>query len=268
MKVLVAGLVDLSNVDYPKRPAAVIFTPKCNYNCSFCQNWQILEVKPEYEKNIEQVYRFIDNAAPTVEAVKVTGGEPTLYPELLKAVSNYSHKKGLLFGFDTNGFLNEVVRKLITYSDLISLDLKTSPVDTILMEKLIGLHGKGREAADNTMKSLEELMKHNKVYADLRTTVVPGMNDGVKTFGEIGETLRTLDYESRALERTASYTLQEFVPENARDQSMRKIRAPTPKRLGELARATGLEDVYIKHRDVGFMVHKNELSRLIKKVEK
>nr|MDO8134749.1 radical SAM protein [Candidatus Njordarchaeum guaymaensis] len=268
MKVLVAGLLDLSNVDYPKRPAAVIFTPRCNYNCSFCQNWQILEVKPEYEKNIEQVYRFIDNAAPTVEAVKVTGGEPTLYPEFLEEVSNYCHKKGLLFGFDTNGFLYEVVRKLITHSDLISLDLKTSPIDSILMEKLIGLRGKGKEATDNTMKSLEELMKHDEVYVDLRTTVVPSLNDSVEAFGEIGETLRSVGYESRALERTAGYTLQEFVPENARDQSMREIRAPTPKQLGELARATGLEDVYVKHRDVGFMVHKNELSPLIKKVEK
>ena len=77
MKVLVAGLVDLSNVDYPRRPAAVIFTPKCNYNCSFCQNWQILEVKHEYIKEIEHVHRFIDKVAPIIEAVKVTGGEPT-----------------------------------------------------------------------------------------------------------------------------------------------------------------------------------------------
>lgn len=268
MKVLVAGLVDLSNVDYPKRPAAVIFTPRCNYNCSFCQNWQILEVKPEYEKNIELVYRFIDNSASTVEAVKVTGGEPTLYPEFLEEVGNYCHRKGLLFGFDTNGFLYEVIRKLTKHSDLISLDLKTSPIDPILMEKLIGLRGKGKEAADNTVRSLENLMKHDEVYLDLRTTVVPSLNDSIEAFGEIGETLRSLGYESRASERTASYTLQEFVPENARDPTMRRTKAPTPRQLEELARATGLEDIYVKHRDVGFMVHKSELPRLIKKAEK
>jgi pyruvate formate lyase activating enzyme len=268
MKVLVAGLVDLSNVDYPRRPAAVIFTPKCNYNCSFCQNWQILEVKPEYEKEIEQVYRFIDKATPTIEAVKVTGGEPTLYPTFLRDISNYCHEKGLLFGFDTNGFLHEILSGLIAHSDLISLDLKTSLTNVTLMERVVGLRGKGKVVADNTLKSLKELMRHNEVYADLRTTVVPTLNDGTETFGQIGETLKSLGYESRAAERTASYTLQEFVPENARDQTMRRIRAPTPKQLGELAQATHLEDIYVKHRDLGFMVHKDELLRLIKKTEK
>jgi pyruvate formate lyase activating enzyme len=262
MKVLVAGLLDLSSVDYPGRPAAVIFTPQCNYSCPFCQNWKILEAKPEDSKEIEEVLRFIDKASLTIEATKITGGEPTLYPKLVKEVSRHCHEMGLLFGFDTNGFLHEVVSELVPCSDLISLDLKASPDDPDLMEKVVGLSGRGKEIADNTMKTLDGLIGHDKVYLDIRTTVVPTLNDDEADFRRIGEILRSLGYDARASDRTASYTLQEFVPENARDENMRRIRAPSSRDLVKLARATGLKDVYIKHRDAGFMVHKDELSTL------
>ena len=265
MKVFVAGLIDLSSVDYPKRPAAVIFTPLCNYRCPFCQNWNILEMKPEYEKKIEDVFGFIDRASPTIEAVKVTGGEPTLYPEFLKEVSEYSHSKGLLFGFDTNGFLHQVIKELIRWSDLVSLDLKASPTNPNSMEKLIGLTGKGKEIAANTLQSLDELMKHGEIYLDLRTTIVPTLNDKAHEFAGIGEILRSLNYEERASNKTASYTLQEFVPEHAQDEKMRRIKSPSPVALMNLADATRLTDVYIKHRDAGFMIHKSELLYSVKR---
>lgn len=266
MKALIAGLLDLSSVDYPKRPAAVIFTPQCNYNCPFCQNWQILGTKPEYEKDLDDVLKFIDKASPTIEAVKVTGGEPTLYPEFLKEVSSHSHKKGLLFGFDTNGFLYKVIRELTAYSDLISLDLKACPNSPKIIEKVIGLPGKGRLAAENTMRTLEDLMSHDEVYLDLRTTIVPTLNDETMELEGIGEILKSLNYEARAAQSSASYTLQEFVPEHARDESMRKIRSPSPRDLVKLADASRLECVYVKHRDVGFMVRKDELCELTSRV--
>jgi pyruvate formate lyase activating enzyme len=263
MNVLVAGLLDFSSVDYPKRPAAVIFTPKCNYHCPFCQNWQILKIKPEYRKDMNDIFRFIDKATPTIEAVKVTGGEPTLYPQLLKELSVYSRKKGLRFGFDTNGFLHDVIKELVPYSDLISLDLKTDPTNPKSMEKLIGLPGKGQEAGHNTLKTLENLMLQNEVYLDLRTTVVPTLNDDERDFERIGGILRSLDYEKRASLGSASYTLQEFVPEHAREESIRGIQSPSPKDLFRLADASHLEHVYVKHKDVGFMVRRDELPLLI-----
>ncbi|WXG43425.1 MAG: radical SAM protein [Promethearchaeati archaeon SRVP18_Atabeyarchaeia-1] len=261
MRVLVAGSLDLSSVDYIGRPAAVIFTPRCNYNCPFCQNWRILEAKPEDSKEIEEVFRVIDSASSTIEAVKITGGEPTLYPDLIKEVSNHCRKRGLLFGFDTNGFLHGVTIMLIPYSDLISLDLKAPPDDPNLMEKLVGLPGRGREIANNTMMTLKELLRHDEIYLDIRTTVVPTLNDRERDFERIGEILRSLGYDARASEKTASYTLQEFLPEHARDENMRRIRAPTSGDLTRLARATGLKDVYVKHRDAGFMVHRDELAK-------
>jgi pyruvate formate lyase activating enzyme len=262
MIVLVAGLLELSSVDYLGRPAAVIFTPSCNYNCPFCQNWKILESKPEHRRELEEVFKFIDKANPTIEAVKITGGEPTLHPQLIKEVSMYCHKRGLLCGFDTNGFSFQVVKELIPFSDLISLDLKASPDQPELMEKLVGLAGRGKEITRNTMKTLDELFNRNEVYLDIRTTVVPGLDDKEDGFKRIGEILRSHGYDARASAKTASYTLQEFLPEHAREESMRRIRAPSPRDLARLAIATGLQEVYIRHRDVGFMVPKDEIAHI------
>jgi pyruvate formate lyase activating enzyme len=267
MRVLVAGLLGMSSVDYLGRPAAVIFTPQCNYRCPFCQNWKLLKTRPEDIKEIEEVFRFIDIAAPTIEAVKITGGEPTLYPELIKEVSRHCHDKGLLFGFDSNGFLERVISQLVQYTDLISLDLKASPDEPDLIERVVGLPGKGKEVAHNTMKTLERLLGADNVYLDIRTTVVPTMNDGQAVFRRIGEILGSLNYTARASARTASYTLQEFLPEHAKNQKVRKLRPPSCKDLVNLAQATGLKDVYIKHRDAGFMVHKDELVKLHARIQ-
>ena len=37
----IAGLEKLSTVDYPGKPAAVIFTAGCNYRCFYCHNLAI-----------------------------------------------------------------------------------------------------------------------------------------------------------------------------------------------------------------------------------
>ena len=40
--MLIAGFQKTSFVDYPGRPAAVVFTPYCNFNCVYCHNRHIL----------------------------------------------------------------------------------------------------------------------------------------------------------------------------------------------------------------------------------
>ncbi len=40
--MLIAGFRKTSFIDYPGQPCAVVFTPYCNMNCSYCHNEQIL----------------------------------------------------------------------------------------------------------------------------------------------------------------------------------------------------------------------------------
>ena len=40
--MLIAGFQKSSFVDYPGQPAAVVFAPYCNFNCTYCHNDHIL----------------------------------------------------------------------------------------------------------------------------------------------------------------------------------------------------------------------------------
>ena len=40
--MLIAGFRKTSFIDYPGQPCAVVFTPYCNMDCSYCHNAEIL----------------------------------------------------------------------------------------------------------------------------------------------------------------------------------------------------------------------------------
>lgn len=259
MKVLVAGVVELSFVDYPGRPALVVFVPGCSFRCPMCQNWSILEARPEHEKTFDAFTSRIRGALDFVEAVKVSGGEPTLYPEFLLKLSEFCKRRGLLFGFDTNGYFPDVVRSLIGHTDLVSVDVKAAFNDPNLYSRIIGVE-KGADAISRLKETLRTLLLSN-AYVDIRTTLIPTVNDEEGHMRNIGETLRELGYVEKALRGEASYTLQEFEPSLARSEEMRKMRRPTLEEMVAAGEALGLPNVYIRKRDVGFMVRLEELKR-------
>ncbi|MHA1608213.1 MAG: radical SAM protein [Candidatus Freyarchaeota archaeon] len=251
MKVLVSGVVELSLVDYPRNPALVIFVPGCPFRCPMCHNWRMLEVKPEHEKAFDELLSKLKRAIDAVEAVKVSGGEPTLYPDFLRGLSDFCKENSLLFGFDTNGYFPEVVGNLLGHVDLVSVDVKAAFNDPDLYSKVIGVNA-GAEAIKRLKKTLTHLFS-SSVYADLRTTFIPTVNDKPEHMRNIGETLLKLGYGEKAERGEASYTLQEFEPNLAWKDEMKRLRRPTLEEMVEAGKATGIPNVYIRKQDVGFM---------------
>lgn len=252
-----AGVVELSFVDYPGRPALVVFVPGCSFKCPMCQNWPILEARPEHEKTFDAFVSSIKGALDIVDAVKMSGGEPTLYPEFLLKLSEFCKRRGLLFGFDTNGYFPDVVKSLVGHTNLVSVDVKAAFNDPDLYSRIIGVE-KGAEAINRLKETLRTLFLSD-AYVDVRTTLIPTVNDSEEHMRNIGETLRKLGYVEKALKGQASYTLQEFEPSLARSDEMRKMRRPTLEEMIKAGEAVGLPNVYIRKRDVGFMVRLEEL---------
>ncbi|MBS7287279.1 MAG: radical SAM protein [Candidatus Freyarchaeota archaeon] len=259
MKVLVAGVVELSFMDYLGSPALVVFVPGCPFRCPMCQNSSILEVKSEHEKELDEFLSRIKAALGTVDAVKVSGGEPTLYPEFMLELSEFCRKHGLLFGFDTNGYFPDVVRNLLENVNLVSIDVKAAFNDTDLYSRIIGVD-RGVEAISRLEETLRALFSSN-VYVDVRTTIIPTINDREEHMRDIGETLTELGYVDKALRGEASYTLQEFEPNLAWKEEMKKMRGPTLEEMVRAGEAVGLPRVYIRKKDVGFMVGLEDLRR-------
>ena len=83
MNLLIAGLSKTTLLDYPGRVAATIFTGGCNFRCPFCHNGDLV-LRPSFLERIpeEEVLSFLQKRKNVLGGVCITGGEPTLQPDL------------------------------------------------------------------------------------------------------------------------------------------------------------------------------------------
>lgn len=167
MKVMkFAGIQKTSLIDFPNRIASILFTPGCNLCCPYCYNWRlVLEPKGPFlsEENALQILKLRKNY---VDAVVVTGGEPTLQKDLPQFLERLKEER-FVVKLDTNGFLPAVLSECLPYVDYIALDVKTS------LEKYALL---GAQDTSSYLGALE-ILKEGKVDYEFRTTVVPSIVD-------------------------------------------------------------------------------------------
>ena len=122
----IGGITKNTLLDYPGRVAATIFTGGCNLRCLFCQNSSLAEgLIPEI--NETDVLSFLEKRKGLITGVCISGGEPTLQPDLadfLREIKDMGYDVKL----DTNGFEPQVLRNLAEEElvDYIALDIKTS----------------------------------------------------------------------------------------------------------------------------------------------
>jgi pyruvate formate lyase activating enzyme len=124
--MIIGGLQKFSLIDYPGKISAIIFTQGCNFRCPYCHNPEL--VLPEHFSPPlpeEEIFSFLEKRRNQLEAVEVTGGEPTLQPDLLDFLARLK-KMGFLVKLDTNGSsperVEEVLKKKLV--DYLALDVK------------------------------------------------------------------------------------------------------------------------------------------------
>ena len=123
--MLIAGFNKTSFVDYPGVISSVVFTPYCNMNCWYCHNRHILAKSGLNLVEQGQVMDYLEKRAGQIKGVVVSGGEPTLQPDLIYFISQLK-ELGLLVKLDTNGtnphILSELIQRgLINYA---AMDIK------------------------------------------------------------------------------------------------------------------------------------------------
>ncbi|MEM3464407.1 MAG: anaerobic ribonucleoside-triphosphate reductase activating protein, partial [Candidatus Bathyarchaeia archaeon] len=156
-----SGIQKTSLIDYPEKIASVLFTPGCNMRCPYCYNWRIVvDPKPPF-LNEETALQILDERRKYVDAVVVTGGEPTIHKELPRFLKKLK-ERGFAVKLDTNGLNPTVLEQCLPYVDYVALDIKTSP------EKYHLLGAKDTAALLKTV----EMLKSGKIEYEFRTTVV------------------------------------------------------------------------------------------------
>lgn len=124
----IAHLQPLSLLDYPGKVSAVVWTVGCNLRCPFCYNAEL--VLPELAASLPRLslaeaLARLKERARLLDGVVVTGGEPTLHPDL-PAFLREVRALGFLVKLDTNGTHPAVLRSLVDEGlvDYVALDLK------------------------------------------------------------------------------------------------------------------------------------------------
>lgn len=126
--MIIGGLQKFSLIDYPHKISAIIFTIGCNFRCPFCHNPEL--VNPElYPEKIPEnnVFEFLENRRQKLDAVVISGGEPTLHKDLYQFISKLK-SMGFLIKLDTNGTYPNILNRLIKDNLLnyIAMDIKGS----------------------------------------------------------------------------------------------------------------------------------------------
>ncbi len=126
IRMKIGGLLKFTLIDFPGRPAAVIFTQGCNFRCRYCHNPELvyphLFTEPVAEEEIDA---FLKRRQGTLEGVVVSGGEPTLFDDLPQFLAKIK-SMGYAVKLDTNGTRPDMIKELLDKKlvDFIAMDLK------------------------------------------------------------------------------------------------------------------------------------------------
>jgi pyruvate formate lyase activating enzyme len=208
-----SGLQKISLIDYPGKVASVLFTPGCNLRCPFCHNWRIVvDPKPPFLQETTAI-ELLESRKKYVDAVVVTGGEPTMHKELPRFLAKLK-LKGFFVKLDTNGFYPNVLEECLGNVDYVAMDVKTCA------EKYAVL---GAKETSGLLRSLE-LLKTGKVPYEFRTTIVPElvMPEDIVHIGDLVKGAKT-------------HAFQQFVPNDLLDKKYELLNPYLPERICEFA---------------------------------
>lgn len=131
MKLRIGAIEKFSTIDYPNKISCAIFLKGCNFFCGFCYNKQLvckqlLDTTPDLP--LEELNDFLNKRVGLIDAVVVSGGEPTIYGDSLISFIKEVKEKGYLLKLDTNGSNPNILKQIISENlvDYIAMDLKDS----------------------------------------------------------------------------------------------------------------------------------------------
>ncbi len=170
--MLLKGLQKLTLLDFPDRIACTVFTFGCNFRCPFCHNASLVLAERADDTRIleEDFFVFLDRRRGMLEGVCVTGGEPTLMPDLPDFLARIKGM-GYAVKLDTNGSAPEILRTVVEAGlvDYVAMDIKNSPAR---YGEAVGLPTFDTEAVEASM----DYLLGGPVPYEFRTTLVRGLH--------------------------------------------------------------------------------------------
>ena len=207
----------VSLVDFPDRIALVLFLSGCNFRCGFCHNAALLGEKQTglTWDELDRVCRRFRN--DWADGVVITGGEPTLHPDLGSLVRRL-RDMGFAVKLDTNGSCPDRLVETLALADYVAMDIKTDLEGYPALTGFTDTDAIARSAA---------LIKAGAMDYEFRTTVLPDVHSEAN-----------IHRMKPLLAGAKRYVLQPFVPRpELPDPRYRSLPRASPAMLEELASA-------------------------------
>ena len=224
MKIVAVQKTSL--IDYPDNISSILFLSGCNFRCPYCHNRDlVLDRLPKIDEKV--IIDDLKSRKKYIDGVVITGGEPTLYSDLIDLIRKIKEIP-LLVKLDTNGSNPDLLEELLNLKllDYVSMDIKA---DLENYSKTIGV-----EIDTDIIKESIYTLKNSKIDYEFRTTVVPPFfNDEIAR--NIGELIKG----------SKNYYLQQYVPKNTLDPKFENI-IPYPRKT--LERFVEILEPYVKTR--------------------
>ena len=170
------GLVDGPGI------RTVVFLNGCKLRCKYCHNpemWKMVEFNYTPEELASRIIRnknyFRDNGGVTF-----SGGEPILQSDFIIEVCKILKKEGIHIAIDTAGVGNGNYEELLSYVDLVLLDIKYTDRD--------GYKNLTGHDIDDSLEFIKALNK-SSTSVWIRQVIVPGLMDNDKYLDSLAKTL-------------------------------------------------------------------------------
>jgi pyruvate formate lyase activating enzyme len=168
----------------PGSKAFSIATPGCNFQCEFCQNWQISQMAIDQNEIQGQAYSPKDIVYAAIESgcksIAYTYTEPTIFMELCEDTARIAKKNGLQNIFVSNGYMTrEAIDFASEWLDAINIDLKSFRDD--YYKRIC------KASLGPVLDTIKYIAKETDIWMELTTLVVPGENDSEEELKDIAE---------------------------------------------------------------------------------
>ena len=166
----ISGLQKMTLLDFPGQVACTVFLSGCNFRCPFCHNGELLRCDTETIMEEAEFLAFLSKRKGLLDAVCISGGEPTLQADLTDLLRKIK-ELGYLTKLDTNGSRPEVLKELVGAGllDYVAMDIKNCPAR---YEETCGVTLRLERIEESIRFLLEEHVDY-----EFRTTVVEQLHD-------------------------------------------------------------------------------------------
>ncbi len=224
----------------------------CNFQCGFCQNWQISQVKEaeslvlqSEEVKPEDVVKGARKSGS--KSISYTYTEPTIFFEYALEIGLLAKKEGFSNVFVTNGYMTEeMIRMIRPTLDAANIDLKSFNDD--YYRKVC----KGRLGP--VLKSIETMKKLN-LWIEITTLLVPGQNDSE-------EELRKIATFIADTEPSIPWHISRFYPQY-KMEDLESTPVETLNRAYAIGKEAGLRYVYLGNVGKGNNTYCHQCNQLL-----